>query len=129
VSEFDRRTFRQIALLVASRVAARERFELFLKTFDRRVRALAARDLAGTSDEGLRELRQAALAFAESAFRRHVLGTAIAGASYLLLDLFLKKTGVEAKLGEGLVARLTAGARGNVLLQANERFHELAQIT
>lgn len=128
VSEFDRRTFRQIALLVASRVAARERFELFLGLFARRVAGLAQRDLTKASDRGLRELREKALALAESAFRRHVLGTAIAGASYLLLDLVLKKLGVEARLGEGLVARLTAGARGNVLLQANERLHELARI-
>ena len=128
VSEFDRRTFRQIALLVAARVAARERFELFLQLLARKIAALAARKPADASDDGLLEMRKAALGLAESAFRRHVLGTAIAGASYLLLDLFLKKTGVEQKLGEGLVARLTAGARGNVLLQATERLDELARI-
>jgi pyruvate,water dikinase len=128
VSEFDRRTFRQIALLVAARVAARERFELFLRSFSGRVNALATRDLAAASDDGLLAIRREALSLAEAAFRRHVLGTTIAGASYLLLDLFLKNAGVEAKLGEGLVARLTAGARGNVLTQANERLHELAEI-
>ncbi len=126
--EFDRRTFRAIALLLASRLAARERFELFLYGFEGKVAALAARDLPGASDDALLDLRARATDLAESALRRHVLGTAIAGASYLLLDLLLKKTGVEPALGEGLVARLAAGTQGNILVQANVRLHELARL-
>lgn len=128
VPEFDRRTFRAIALLLAARFAARERFELYLTWFAHKVSSLAARDLAGTSDAALLELRQQATDLAEGALRRHVLGTAIAGASYLHLDLLLKKTGSEPGAGDGLVARLTAGTRGNCLVEASVRLHELARL-
>ena len=126
--EFDRKTFRSIGLLLASRFAARERFELFLSFFERRISSLAALDLAQASDQALLDLRRQGTDLAEKALRKHVLGTAIAGASYLLLDLLLKKTGTEPALGEGLVARLTAGTRGNILVQANARLHDLARL-
>ncbi len=128
VPEFDKRTFRAIVGLLAARFAARERFELFLAFFDRSVSALEGRDLAAASDDALLGLRSRATDLTEAALRRHVLGTAIAGASYLLLDLLLKKTGVEPALGTSLVARLTAGTRGNILVRANAQLHELAQL-
>jgi glycosyltransferase involved in cell wall biosynthesis len=55
-----------------------------------------------------------------------VLGTAVAGAGYLLLDLFLRRCGIEGTLGDGLVARLAAGAPGNVLARASEELDSLA---
>ena len=99
-----------------------------LAFFGSRLGALAGRNLGAASDRSLVETRRAATSLAEEAFRRHVLGTAISGASYLLLDLFLKKNGIDEALGGGVTARLTAGARGNVLAEANETLHELARI-
>ncbi|MCO5167080.1 MAG: PEP-utilizing enzyme [Planctomycetes bacterium] len=124
---FDRRTARLGLLFVAARLLARERFELFLRVFALRLAWLARRDLPLLADRDLLRLRRDATGLLEEALRRHVLGTAISGAAYLLLELFLRRTGAEAEFEGKLVAHLTAGAPGNALAVASGHLERLAE--
>ena len=123
----SRRTLRLLALFLLVRLAARERFELFARVFMLRLSRLARLDLSRLSDEELLAVRRRATRLLEGALRRHVLGTAISGAAYLLLDMFLRRTGAEPALAGGLVARLTAGASGNAVAVGGVRLEELAR--
>ncbi len=121
------RTLRLLGLLGLSRVAARERFELFQRLFAYRLARLERRDLRGLSDGELLAVRRQATTLLDSALRQHVLGTAISGAGYLLLELFLRRFGVADAFPPGLAARLTAGATGNAVAAAGGRLEELAR--
>lgn len=121
------RTLRLLLLFLLVRVAARERFELFGRVFMLRLGRLTKLDLGRLSDEELLAVRRRATRLLEGALRRHVLGTAISGAAYLLLDMFLRRSGAEPALGSGLVARLTAGASGNAVAVGGVRLEELAR--
>lgn len=125
--EFDGTSLRLLALFVAARVLARERFELFLRWFDAALGRLTLRPLSSLYDAELLELREQATELLESALRRHVLGTAIAGGSYLLLDLFLRHAGSPETATPGLAARLTSGASGNALARSSAALEELAR--
>lgn len=126
-SEFDLRTLRLGLLFALARVLARERFELFLRVFSLRLAWLSRADLGALSDRALLALRRDATGLLEQALRRHVLGTAISGAAYLLLELFLRRSGAEAQFEGKLVAHLTAGAPGNALAQASAELERLAE--
>ncbi|HBP23091.1 MAG TPA: hypothetical protein DEA08_35630, partial [Planctomycetes bacterium] len=125
--EFNGTSLRLLALFVAARVLARERFELFLRWFDAALGRLRLRPLTSLYDAELLELRVQATELLESALRRHVLGTAIAGGSYLLLDLFLRHAGSPETATPGLAARLTSGASGNALARSSAALEELAR--
>lgn len=125
--EFDVRTARLGLLFGLARLLARERFELFLRVFSLRLGWLTRSDLALLSDEALLRLRHDATHLLEQALRRHVLGTAISGAAYLLLELFLRRSGAEAQFEGKLVAHLTAGAPGNALAVASAELERLAE--
>lgn len=125
--EFDVRTARLGLLFGLARLLARERFELFLRVFSLRLRWLSRRELVRLDDDELLALRRDATALLEQALRRHVLGTAISGAAYLLLELFLKSSGADAQFEGKLVAHLTAGAPGNALALASAQLERLAE--
>lgn len=125
--EFDGTSLRLLGLFVAARVLARERFELFLRWFDAALARLRLRPLTSLYDAELLELRARATELLESALRRHVLGTAIAGGSYLLLDLFLRHAGSPETAAPVLAARLTSGASGNALARSSAALEELAR--
>jgi rifampicin phosphotransferase len=124
---FDTTTLRLIALFLLSRVAARERFELFARVFRLRLGLLESRRLETLYDTELLELRRQATDLCEGALRRHVLGTAIAGGAYLLLELFLSRWSGERGSAPGVAARLTAGAEGNALALASAELEALAR--
>jgi pyruvate,water dikinase len=124
---FTRRTARVTALFVLARLAARERFEVFQRVFAIKLRALRRRGVEGLTDAELLSLRRDATDLLEGALRRHVLGTAISGCSYLLLGMLLERTGAAHALEGGLTQRLTSGASGNPLAQVSERLEELAR--
>lgn len=124
---FDGTTLRLIALFLLSRVAARERFELFARVFRLRLALLESRSLEALYDAELLRLRRQATDLCEGALRRHVLGTAIAGGAYLLLELFLSRWAGEAGSAPGVAARLTAGAEGNALASASAELEGLAR--
>ena len=123
----SRRTLRLGLLFLLVRLLARERFELFQRVFMVRLGRLARLDLARLSDEELLQVRARTTVLLEGALRRHVLGTAISGAAYLLLELFLRRSGAEGAFPSGLVARLTAGATGNAVALCGRRLEELAR--
>lgn len=127
LSRADARTARLGLLFVAARLLARERFELFLRVFALRLRWCARRAPAALDDAALLRLRRDATGLLEEALRRHVLGTAISGAAYLLLELFLRRSGAEAEFEGKLVAHLTAGAPGNALAVASGHLEGLAE--
>lgn len=124
--EFDRRTARLGGLFALARLLARERFELFLRVFSLRLAWLSRGDLVSLSDEALLRRRRDATGLLEQALRRHVLGTAISGAAYLLLELFLRQSGAEAQFEGKLVAHLTAGAPGSALAVSSGHLERLA---
>ncbi|MCA8921360.1 MAG: hypothetical protein KDD82_06095, partial [Planctomycetes bacterium] len=125
--EVTPRTLRLGLLYGACRVAARERFEVFGRVFDLRLKWLDRRPLPGLSDAELLAVRRKATDLAEGAFRRHVLGTAVAAAGYLLLDVFLRWSGAEDAFPGRLVGRLTAGASGNAVAESSERLEQIAR--
>jgi len=124
---FTPRTIRLLLLYVLGRLAARERFEVFQRLFTVRLAAIDRRDLTGLSDEALVARRRRATQLLEAALRRHVLGTAISGAGYLLLDMLLRGAEADRAFGGGLVARLTAGAPGNAVALSSARLEGLAR--
>lgn len=118
-------------LLLTMTLTAPRRLADFAAGFPFRLEALSG-DLSGgpaglglteLSDAALRDRRAALTALLAEAFDRHVEGTALAGSSYLLLDLFLRHHGLEERHGPGVAARLTAGLPDNVLfrLEAERR--------
>jgi phosphohistidine swiveling domain-containing protein len=121
-----RTTVRLLLMLLAARLLARERFELFLRLTAWRLRRLDATPLDRLDDRALVERWRAATGLTEAALRRHVLGTAISGAAYLLLEMLLARTGASAIGGGKLVAHLTAGAPGSALGDASARLFRLA---
>lgn len=123
---FSRTTVRLLLMLLAARLLARERFELFLRLTAWRLRRLDATPLDRLDDRALVERWRAATGLTEAALRRHVLGTAISGAAYLLLEMLLARTGASAIGGGKLVAHLTAGAPGSALGDASARLFRLA---
>ncbi|MGE0712130.1 MAG: PEP/pyruvate-binding domain-containing protein [Planctomycetota bacterium] len=125
--EFDLTTLRLVALFLLGRLFARERFELFLRSFALRLAPLTARPLETLYDAELLGLRARATDLLEAALRRHVLGTALSGGAYLLLDLFLRHAGDAETRAPGLASRLTAGASGNALAEASAELEELAR--
>jgi pyruvate,water dikinase len=108
-------------------VAARERFELHRWAFRFRLGRLTRTPLVELADDELLVRRREATALLEGALRQHVLGTAIAGGAYLLLEWFLERTTAAERFGSGLAARLTAGATGNALAQASAELERLAR--
>lgn len=122
-----RRAARLLLLLLLARLLAQERFELFLRVLAVRLRWLDPGDASRLDDAALVDARRRATSLAEGALRRHVIGTAISGAAYLLLELFLERTGARAAVGQGkLVAHLVAGAPGSALAVASGRLERLA---
>lgn len=124
---FDATTLRLIALFLLARVAARERFELYARVFRLQLAVLESRALESLYDPELVRLRQQATDLCEGALRRHVLGTAIAGGAYLLLELFLSRWAGERGSAPGVASRLTAGAEGNALASASAELEDLAR--
>ncbi len=124
---FDATTLRLIALFLLARVAARERFELYARVFRLRLAFLDSRPLESLYDSELLKLRHNATDLCEGALRRHVLGTAIAGGAYLLLELFLSRWAGERGSAPGAASRLTAGAEGNALASASAELEDLAR--
>lgn len=125
--EVDLRTARLGALFALARLLARERFEVFLRVFSLRLAWVGRRELALLSDQDLLRVRRDATDLVEQALRRHVLGTAISGAAYLVLELFLRHSGAEAQFEGKLIAHLTAGASGNALAVASGQLERLAE--
>lgn len=125
--EADLRTARLGALFGLARVLARERFEVFLRVFALRLAWTGRRELALLSDQDLLRVRRDATDLVEQALQRHVLGTAISGAAYLLLELFLRHSGAESQFEGKLIAHLTAGASGNALAVASAQLERLAE--
>jgi len=125
--EVTPRTLRLGALYGLCRVAARERFEVFGRVFDVRLAWLGRRRLDSLSDARLLDVGRRVTDLAEGAFRRHVLGTAVAAAGYLLLDVFLRWSGAEDAFPGRLVGRLTAGASGTAVAESSERLEQIAR--
>jgi rifampicin phosphotransferase len=125
--EFNARTIRMLGMFLFLRLAARERFEIFQRLFSLRLWGLRRRSLTGLSDAELLSLRRDATDLLEGALRRHVLGTAISGAAYLLLGMFLEQTGVTSQFERGLLQRLTSGASGNPVAEASQELEALAR--
>ncbi|MEZ6188053.1 MAG: PEP/pyruvate-binding domain-containing protein [Planctomycetota bacterium] len=125
--EVTPRTLRLAGLYGLCRVAARERFEVFARVFDARLALRARRALHTLDDASLLRERREVTELAEGAFRRHVAGTAVAAAGYLLLDVFLRWSGAEDAFPGRLVGRLTAGASGNAVAESSERLEQIAR--
>lgn len=121
------RALRLGLLALGARLGARERFEAFQRLFDLRLELLRRRRLDRLDDGALLALRRRATDLLEGALRRHVVGTAISGGAYLLLERLLAASGAEATLGGGLAARLTAGASGNALAHASAELWRLGE--
>lgn len=125
--EFTGKTVRMAGLLILARLFARERFELFSRVFGLRLRRLTRRSLRRVSDSDLVALRRRATVLLEQALRRHVLGTAISGGAYLLLELFLRHTGEDRSTSAGTASRLASGATGCALAEASQQLEQLAR--
>ena len=125
---FNAQSARMAWLLLRLRIGAKRRFRRFERRFRAELAPHLELDLTSLGAGALIEERQSLSTLAEEALHRHVEGTALAGASYLLFDLLLRSQGLERELGPNLAGRLTAGVPGNVLAEMARALKELARL-
>jgi pyruvate,water dikinase len=102
------------------------RMDLFVARLSRKLRALARRDLSRPPDEGLLRHLDFISRLSEKTLYHHVLGTAMAGGHYLVLQKFLRHCGLP--LEESAADELLAGAPGIETARSSAAIFELARL-
>jgi len=102
------------------------RMDRFIERLVRRTRRLAARDLGALTDAALLGHLEVVSRLSERALNYHVLGTAMAGGHYLVLQKFLKRCGL--RLDDNAADELLAGAPGIETAKSNAAIFELARL-